>query len=221
MRKKLHERIQVLYEDLDVIIIEKAEGILSYPVEGARDESAIQLIRRYWKVQKNPHKNLYLLHRLDKDTSGLLVFAKTSLARESLLKQFEEHKVVRQYLAVTQGIPRKAKAEIHTKIGRDPRGKRAVAPFGKEAITQYEVSKRNEQKQRAMICCRLKTGRTHQVRIHLGYIGAPIIGDPVYGKDHSFGRLALHAQMLGFVHPRSGIPIVFRIPLPEALKGLL
>jgi 23S rRNA pseudouridine1911/1915/1917 synthase len=221
MRKKLHERIQVLYEDLDLIVIEKAEGIISYPVEGSRDESAIQLIRRYWKVQGNTNKNLYLLHRLDKDTSGLLVFAKTSLARESLLKQFEEHTVVRQYLAVTQGIPRKPKGEIHTKIGHDFRGRRAVSQYGKEAITAYEVSARNPALERALVACRLKTGRTHQVRIHLAYIGAPVIGDAVYSKEHQQGRLALHAQMLGFMHPRTGLPIVFRIPLPESLKRLL
>src|SRR4026207_1885961 len=104
-RKKLHERIEVVFEDHDVIVLNKAAGILSYPLEGAREESAIQLIRRFWKTQNNRAEHLYLMHRLDKETSGLIVFAKTTLARDSLRKQFEEHKVVRGYFAVTDGIP--------------------------------------------------------------------------------------------------------------------
>ena len=103
-RKKLHERIEVVFEDQDVIVVDKAAGILSYPVEGEREESAIQLIRRFWKVQNNRSDHLYLMHRLDKETSGLIVFAKSSQARDSLRKQFEEHSVVRGYLAITEAF---------------------------------------------------------------------------------------------------------------------
>ena len=104
MKPRLHERIAVVFEDTDVVIIDKAAGVLSYPVEGRREEAAIQLVRRYWKMRSDPQEHLYLLHRLDQGTSGLMMFAKTSLARERLQVQFEEHSIVRCYLAVTRGF---------------------------------------------------------------------------------------------------------------------
>lgn len=219
-RKSLLERIEVLYEDLDVVVIEKASGVLSYPVENDRSEGAIQLIRRYWKVRNLSNQHLYLLHRLDKDTSGLILFAKTSLARQSLSKQFEDHSVVRGYAAVCSAIPRKEEGNIKTLLGRDSRGKRSVRPMGRLAWTSYRVDMKNLQKQHSLIRCYLRTGRTHQVRIHLAHIGAPVIGDPIYGKKRA-ERLALHAETLGFIHPRTGKPHVFRSSLPEELKRLL
>lgn len=219
-RKSLLERIEVIYEDLDVVVIEKASGVLSYPVENDRSEGAIQLIRRYWKVRNLPNQHLYLLHRLDKDTSGLILFAKTSLARQSLSKQFEDHSVVRGYAAICSAIPRKEEGNIKTLLGRDSRGKRSVRPMGRLALTSYRVAMKNLQKQHSLIRCYLRTGRTHQVRIHLAHIGAPVIGDPIYGKKRA-DRLALHAEALGFIHPRTGKPHVFRSSLPEELKKLL
>lgn len=220
VRKRLLDRIEVLYQDLDVVVIEKASGVISYPVQGERSESAIQLIRRYWKATKEPRQNLYLLHRLDKDTSGLMIFARTSLARQSLQQQFEQHSVVRGYSAVCSGIPRKEQGSIKTLLGRDFRGKRSVSPTGKLALTSYRVVSKNLHNQHALIQCNLRTGRTHQVRIHLAHIGAPVIGDAVYGRKHG-PRLALHAETLGFIHPRSGAPVLFRSSLPKELKELL
>ncbi len=220
IRKSLLERIEVLYQDLDIVVIEKASGVLSYPVEGERSEGAIQLIRRYWKAQKEPGQNLYLLHRLDKDTSGLMIFARTSLARQSLQQQFEKHSVIRGYAAVCSGIPRKEQGNIKTLLGRDFRGKRSVSIAGKLALTSYRVISKNLQTQHALIQCNLRTGRTHQVRIHLAHIGAPVIGDAVYGKKQG-PRLALHAETLGFIHPRTGAPVLFRSSLPKELKSLL
>ena len=219
-RKKLHERIEVVFEDQDVIVVDKAAGILSYPVEGDREESAIQLIRRFWKVQNNRSDHLYLMHRLDKETSGLIVFTKTSQARDSLRKQFEEHSVVRGYLAITEGIPKQKSGKIQTFLGRNERGKRSVTRLGKSAITHYQVLSFNPEMRRSLVRCYLHTGRTHQVRIHLAHIGTSVVGDPVYGKRNK-DRMALHAEVLGFLHPRNKQPLLLRTSLPEGMRELL
>jgi 23S rRNA pseudouridine1911/1915/1917 synthase len=219
-RKKLHERIEVVFEDQDVIVVDKAAGILSYPVENDRAESAIQLIRRYWKFQNNTSNHLYLMHRLDKETSGLIVFAKTSHARDSLRKQFEEHSVIRGYVAVTDGIPEPKYGKIQTFLGRNQRGRRSVARFGKTAITRYQVLSLNPELRRSLVRCYLHTGRTHQVRIHLSHIRSPVMGDAVYGKRNS-ERMALHAEVVGFVHPRTRQPLLLRTSIPEEMLNLL
>jgi 23S rRNA pseudouridine1911/1915/1917 synthase len=220
MRKKLHERIEVLHEDQDVIVVEKAAGVLSYPVEEREEESAIRLIRRFWKIQNRKHEHLYLLHRLDKETSGLIAFAKTTLARNSLRRQFEEHSVVRGYLAITRGVPAQESGTIRTFLGRDPGGKRAVRQKGRAAITLYRLLSVNRNLNRALVRCYLHTGRTHQVRIHMAHLNTPILGDAVYGGEKS-GRMALHAEVLGFIHPRTGGPVLIRSSLPQELADLL
>jgi 23S rRNA pseudouridine1911/1915/1917 synthase len=217
MKARLHDRMEVVYEDTDLIVIDKSAGVLSYPVEGKREEAAIQLVRRYWKATRASNHHLYLLHRLDAETSGLMVFAKTTLAREALLSQFEKHTVLRSYVAVTWGIPGKKQGRIHTMLGRNFTGRRAVTSRGREAITDYRMVKTNPVRNRSLIRCRLQTGRTHQVRIHLAHIGAPVLGDPVYGaKQH--GRLMLHAEALGFIHPRTHRTVVFRTSLPRGFR---
>ena len=193
---------------------------MTYPVEGDRQESAIQLIRRYWKSRGAPNEHLYLIHRLDKDTSGLLVFAKTSISRQSLRLQFEQHSVVRCYLAVTNGAPVKPKGEIRTFLARNPRGKRSVSRSGKLAITSYEILRANTARNRALVRCRLQTGRTHQIRIHLAHLRAPVVGDVVYGTAAA-RRMALHAEALGFYHPRTQQPVVFRTSTPPDLLRLM
>jgi 23S rRNA pseudouridine1911/1915/1917 synthase len=220
MRKKLHERIEVIFEDQDAIVIEKAAGILSYPTEGDKEESAIRLIRRYWKFQNREHNQLYLMHRLDKETSGVMIFAKSSLARNSLRRQFEEHTIIRGYLAVTNGIPKENSGTISTFLGRNQRGRRTVAQQGKPAITRYQVLVMDRGSDRALVRCYLHTGRTHQVRIHMAHLNAPVIGDAVYG-DRRSDRMALHAEVLGFIHPRTGTPLVLRSSLPRELRQLL
>ena len=210
----------MIYEDQDLLLVEKASGVITYPAENERKGSVIQLIRYYWKLRKQQHQHLYLLHRLDKETSGLLVFAKTTWARQSLNLQFEQHTVLREYVAVTQGIPARKAGRIKTFLGRDVRGKRSVASRGKTAVTHYNVVAENPQLRRSLIRCRLHTGRTHQVRIHLAHISAPVVGDTVYGK-HPSSRLALHADTLGFLHPRTGRPVLFRLSLPDDLRKLL
>jgi 23S rRNA pseudouridine1911/1915/1917 synthase len=220
VRKKLHERIEVIYEDQDAIVIEKGAGVLSYPVEGREEESAIRLIRRYWKFQNRKHDQLYLLHRLDKETSGVMIFAKSSLGRDSLRRQFEDHSVVRGYLAITDGIPGEKSGTIKTFLGRNQRGRRSVTHQGKAAITRYQTVLIDQNNRRALVRCYLHTGRTHQVRIHMAHLNAPVIGDPVYGNRGS-GRMALHAEVLGFIHPRNKTPVVIRTSLPQELQHLL
>lgn len=217
--------MEVVFEDRDLIVVEKGAGVLSYPVEGAQEDSVIRLIRLYWKHLNRAHEHLYLLHRLDKETSGLMVFAKTSLARSSLRKQFEEHSVLRGYLAVVDGIPDRIAGKIQTFLGRDSSGRRAVSRKGKAAITRYEVVSSNPKLHRALVRCYLQTGRTHQVRIHMNHLDIPVIGDPVYGRrmkgTGGAVRMALHAEVLGFIHPRSRIPLLLRSSLPPELRKLL
>jgi 23S rRNA pseudouridine1911/1915/1917 synthase len=220
MKERIRDRIHVIYEDQDVLIVDKASGVITYPVENEPRGSVIQLIRIYWKYTTQQNQHLYLLHRLDKDTSGLLVFAKTTRARQSLQQQFESHSVLREYLAITHGIPRRKKGEIKTFLGRDFRGRRSVAAKGKGAITHFKVIAENVPANRALVRCRLETGRTHQVRIHMAHIGTPVIGDTVYGKIPS-KRLALHADTLGFQHPRTAKPVLFHVSLPADLQELI
>jgi 23S rRNA pseudouridine1911/1915/1917 synthase len=219
--QRTQSRIEVIYEDPHVIVIEKPAGVISYPTGEHRMDSAIQLIRKYWRARRESRPAyLYLLHRLDKETSGLMVFAKSTRAREFLRSHFERHTVIRGYSAMTSGIPKRAKGRIHTSLGRNARGKRAVTHKGKEAITEYAVVRANGRLDRALIHCRLHTGRTHQVRIHLAYIGAPVLGDPIYGTTR-FSRMALYADTLGFVHPQTLRPVMFKISLPEEWKRLV
>lgn len=215
----LHERIEVVYEDLDLVVIEKAAGVITYPVDEHERDSAIQLIRRYWQSVGIENEHLYLLHRLDKDTSGLLVFAKTTRARESLAAQFEDHSVVREYIAVTDGIPSKREGTMRAALGRDKQGKRAVVHSGKPAITHFDVIGENAGRNRGLVRCRLETGRTHQIRIHLSQVGTPVVGDPVYGSGRDT-RLALHAAVIGFLHPRTQRPFVFRSSMPPTMKAM-
>lgn len=218
MRQKLHERALVIYEDSDVLLLEKSAGLLSYPLPNDRSDSAIQLIRRYWKSKNVQNRNLYLLHRLDRDTSGLMIFAKTTLARKSLTEQFNEHSVVRGYIAITEGIPSPAEGTLQTMLGRKFTGKRGVTDRGKPSKTYYKIQRTSSK--RALVYCSLHTGRTHQVRIHMAHLGTPVVGDPIYGKTKG-QRLYLHSHILGFIHPRTQEPQLFLSSVPESFKDEL
>jgi 23S rRNA pseudouridine1911/1915/1917 synthase len=218
LRQKLHERALVIYEDSDIILIEKSEGLLSYPLPDDRGDSAIQLIRRYWKSKNVQNRNLYLLHRLDRDTSGLMIFAKTTLARKLLTVQFNEHSIVRGYMAVTEGTPNPRQGTLQTMLGRKFTGKRGVTDRGKTSKTKYEVVRASSK--RALVYCSLHTGRTHQVRIHMMHLGTPVVGDSIYGKTKG-KRLYLHSHTLGFIHPRTHKPQLFLSSIPESFKAIL
>ena len=218
MRQKLQERELVTHEDSDVLLLEKSAGLLSYPLPDDRSDSAIQLIRRYWKSKNVQNQNLYLLHRLDRDTSGLMIFAKTTLARKSLSNQFNEHSVIRGYIAITQGIPNLKQGTLETMLGRKFTGKRGVTDRGKSSKTYYEVMRNSSS--RALVYCSLHTGRTHQVRIHMMHLGTPVVGDPIYGKTKG-KRLFLHSHILGFIHPRTLKPKLFLSSIPEEFRTAL
>ncbi len=217
-KRKSYEPGSIIYEDIDVVVFEKPAGILSYPIKNERTMSAIQIIRRKWKSDQRSNQNLYLIHRLDLETSGLMVFAKTTLARRSLTDQFHEHSVVRGYIAATEGTPNPSQGAIRTMLGRRSSGRRGVTTHGKLGITNYVVRKSSGK--RALVYCSLHTGRTHQVRIHMAHLGTPVVGDPVYGKRKG-GRMLLHAHVLGFLHPRGNAPHLFLSSLPEEFKRVL
>jgi 23S rRNA pseudouridine1911/1915/1917 synthase len=214
-KSKQSELGAIVYEDIDLVIFEKAVGVLSYPLKGDRTISAIQLIRKKWKDRQSPNRNLYLIHRLDQDTSGLMVFAKTTLARRSLAQQFHDHSVIRGYISITQGIPNPAQGRISAILGRQFSGRRGVTTKGRHSITDYVVQKSS--RMNALVYCSLHTGRTHQVRIHMAHLGTPVVGDRVYGKTNK-NRMMLHAQVLGFHHPRSNRPMVFVSSLPAEFR---
>ncbi len=176
-----------------------------------------------------------IVHRIDKDTSGLLVVAKSDVAHEGLARQFADHSLERAYFAVCSGHPRPAAGTIDEKLGRSDhdRKKMAVLPKdssrGKRAVTHYKTIQTLDHG--ALVECRLETGRTHQVRVHLASIGHPLVGDPVYGRDPAklrpvlkeldFHRQALHAATLGFVHPVTGNRLSFSSDIPADMRELI
>ena len=176
---------------------------------------------------------LRLVHRIDKDTSGLLVVAKTDRAHEGLAVQFKDHSIDRLYAAIVYGHPVPPTATVDTWIGRSDADRKKMAVHregrGKHAVTHYRMEERLTGA--AMVECRLETGRTHQVRVHMAHIGHPLIGDPVYSRDRKgfksiletlgFKRQALHAKTLGFIHPATGLPLLFQSALPMDMQELL
>ncbi|NFR04390.1 RluA family pseudouridine synthase, partial [Clostridium botulinum] len=165
-----------------------------------------------------------IVHRIDKDTSGVLVVAKNNKAHEILAEQLKEHSMKREYIAVVEGIVKEENGLVDEPLGRNPKDriKMAVVEGGKNAVTHYEVLKRF--KKNTLVKCILETGRTHQIRVHMSYIGHPLVGDPMYGfKKQRFklnGQM-LHAKKLGFIHPTTEKYIEFESDLPQYYKEIL
>ena len=164
-----------------------------------------------------------IVHRIDKDTTGLLVVAKNNAAHLSLAAQLKNHGIRREYVAIAEGVLREDSGTIDLAIGRCPsdRKKMAVRPeAGREAVTHFTVLERL--KGHTLVACRLETGRTHQIRVHLAYIGHPIVGDPLYGikETHGMSGQALHARTLSFIHPSSGAPVSFSAEPPQDFSRL-
>jgi 23S rRNA pseudouridine1911/1915/1917 synthase len=215
--------LKILHEDADVIVIDKPAGLVVHPGAGQPDRTLLNaLLAHAPKLAGVPRGGI--VHRLDKDTSGLLVVAKTVEAQAELVKQLASRSMRRIYLAVVQGDP-PASGSIDAPMGRDVRSRvrMAVTHRGKPARTTFRVVERFGHA--ALLECRLETGRTHQIRVHLQHIRHPLVGDLVYrrGTRHglSFPRQALHAAELTFTHPRTGKAMTWRAPLPRDMNRLL
>jgi 23S rRNA pseudouridine1911/1915/1917 synthase len=231
-----------VYEDGDVIVVDKPAGMVVHPAPGNPDKTLVNALIAHCGESfagiggvKRPG----IVHRLDKDTSGLMVVAKTQAAHQSLTRQFAGRHVERVYAALVWGIPRPRAGEIEANIGRSRQNRTKMAVLrqgGKPALTRYKVVRELAGGLVSQIECRLATGRTHQIRVHLAAIGHPLLGDPTYGraKGHRralpapaqaaidrFGRQALDAFVLGFRHPGDGREMRFEKKLANDLNGLV
>src|SRR5438477_8735045 len=221
--------LDVLYEDEDLIVINKPSGLVVHPGAGQREHTLVNaLLHHFPKLSGIGGKERPgIVHRLDKETSGCLVVAKTDVAHHGLSGQFAARTIEKIYLALVAGKLRKSTGTVEEKIGRHPvnRQRMSVAPeSGRTARTEYRVVSFSDEM--SLIECKLHSGRTHQIRVHLHHLGHPVLGDKVYGAKFAkaFPRQMLHAWKLGFLHPRNGGQKNFEAPLPPdfetAIKSL-
>jgi len=222
--------LDILFEDDDLVVLNKAPGMVVHPAPGNPDGTLVNALLHHCKGQLSGIGGVErpgIVHRLDKDTSGCLVIAKSNAAHQSLVTQFSARSSMEKlYLAVTQGIPKPQQDTVFTHIGRHPvnRQKMAVVnpPGGKAAITDYQILATDAATLTALVLCRLHTGRTHQIRVHLHHKGTPLVGDPIYGKPSKIsqqtGRLMLHAWRLSFDHPITGKRHQFEAPIPPEFE---
>ena len=209
--ERLDPRVRILYEDDDLIVIDKAAGLLTVANEQVLYETAEAFLNAYRPVQ--------VVHRLDRDTSGVLVFAKNAYVRERLQELFAVHDIERIYVAIVHGKLKPPAGTFRSMLAEDRELKVRSGAEGKEAITHYRTIASG--KRYSMLEVTLETGRRNQIRVHLSEAGHPVVGDMMYGKrDDDFGRLALHAKRLGFVHPRTGKKVVFESDLPREFREL-
>ncbi|WP_294756184.1 RluA family pseudouridine synthase [uncultured Lactobacillus sp.] len=211
--------LDIIYEDHDVIVVNKPQGMVVHPAAGHPDHTLVNALLFHTKnLAKSPEGfRPGIVHRIDKDTSGLLMVAKNAFARESLEEQLATKTNKRLYLAIVHGNFSEKQGTIAAPIGRDQynRKKMAVVGNGKEAITHFTVLEQFQNY--SLLRCRLETGRTHQIRVHLAYIGHPVAGDPLYGPHHTLkgnGQF-LHAQVLGFRQPTNGKWLEFAVQPPR------
>ena len=212
--------LDILYEDEDVIVVNKPTGMIVHPSAGIYSGTLVNALLYHCHDLSaiNGIARPGIVHRIDKETSGLLMVAKNDNAHRSLSKQLEEHSVVRRYVALVHGVINHNVGRIETPIGRDSKDRKKMAVTSKnakDAITNFKVLERYDDM--TLIECRLETGRTHQIRVHMQYIGHPVYGDPQYGfrnDDNTHGQY-LHAKVLGFVHPRTNEHMYFEAPLPD------
>ena len=222
--------LDILFEDADLIVLNKASGMVVHPAPGNPDRTLVNALLYHCRGKLSGIGGVErpgIVHRLDKDTSGCLVVAKSDAAHRSLVTQFAERSTMEKlYLAVTQGVPKPAKDTIFTHIGRHPVNRQKMAvinpPGGKTAITDYEILTADAVSLTALILCHLHTGRTHQIRVHLHHKGTPLVGDPIYGKPSKIseqtGRLMLHAWRLSFIHPITQTRHRFQAPIPPEFQ---
>ena len=234
--------LQIAFEDDHLIVIDKPAGLVVHPGPGSPDGTLVNALLAHCGDSLSGVGGVArpgIVHRIDKDTSGLLVAAKSDAAHAGLAAQFAEHSIERRYTALAWGEPRPLTGRIDADIGRDPshRTKMAVRRDGGRAATTYYAVMARYSGLLSLIDCRLSTGRTHQIRVHLAHRGNPLVGDYLYGgRRHlpqpwretppaiaveSFGRQALHAARLGFVHPATGRALSFEAALPQDIAALV
>lgn len=220
--------LDIRYEDEHLLVINKPKGMVVHPAVGHPNHTLVNALLHYCGQDKLSNINGTfrpgIVHRIDKDTSGLLIVAKTNQAHRILAEQLAEHEIVRTYYAIVHGVFIEEKGTIDAPIGRDisNRQRMAVSPKGKIAVTHFEVLE-NFQKT-SFLKLELETGRTHQIRVHLQYLKHPIVGDKLYAPkrlDYGFEGQALHAGRLSFMHPITHKPIVIEAPFPEDFDTLL
>ncbi len=213
----------VVWEDHYIAVIDKPSGVITHPGAGRRTGTlAAGLLHRWPQIRGVGADDRWgIVHRLDRDTSGLLVVGLTAKAYSGLSAAIKQHKVIREYLCLVNGTPASPIATIDAPISRDPRRptRMRVEPGGRRAVTHYRVER--SWKDLALLRVTLETGRTHQIRVHLASIGLPVAGDRTYGTSSAQHRLFLHATRLAFVHPVSGEKIDVEAPLPEDLLSVL
>lgn len=216
--------LDIVYEDEDVLVINKANGVVVHPGAGNHSGTLVNGLLYHTKLSDvNGEVRPGIVHRIDAYTTGLLMVAKNNKAHEILAEELAEKKTYRKYVALVWGVIESDTGEIDAPIGRSKsdRKKMAIRADGKEAITHFKVLKRYEKA--TLIELRLETGRTHQIRVHMDYIGHPLVNDPVYGNRKLFDETGqcLHAKELGFVHPTTGKYMQFDSELPECFTNIL
>ncbi len=233
--------LTVLYEDDHLIVVDKPAGMAVHPAPGTPNGTLVNALLHHCGDSLSGIGGVArpgIVHRLDKDTSGVMVAAKSDVAHQGLSKLFSTHDIDRLYVALTRGAPSPPSATIQTRIGRSPGDRKKMAVLragGREAITHYRVEAAfgpQDKPLAARVACRLETGRTHQIRVHLASKGSPCLADPVYGasppatavremvREAGLSRQALHAAVLGFVHPVTGETLRFETPLPPDMAAL-
>jgi 23S rRNA pseudouridine1911/1915/1917 synthase len=228
--------LDIRFEDEHLIVVDKPAGLVVHPACGNLDGTLVNALLHHCRGSLSGIGGVErpgIVHRIDKDTSGLLVAAKTDRAHAGLAKQFADHSIDRRYLAIVTGRPRPASGTVDAPLGRSPSNRKKMAIVaagqGKRAVTHYRTVETLDGA--TLVECRLETGRTHQVRVHMASIGHPLLGDPTYGRFSreqrhlldglDFKRQALHAARLGFTHPVTSQALAFESNIPPDMQGLL
>ena len=230
--------LNIVFEDAHLIVIDKPAGLVVHPAAGNLDGTLVNALLHHCRGQLSGIGGVVrpgIVHRIDKETSGLLVVAKTDAAHEGLARQFADHSIHRAYLAIVAAVPNPLSGTVSGHVGRSDHDRKKMAVLhplnkrGKHAVTHYRLVE--PLGLAALVECRLETGRTHQVRVHMASIGHPLLGDPVYGRNPQrlrpiitqlhFARQALHAAELGFIHPVTEEALSFASALPADMAGLL
>lgn len=223
--------LDIMFEDDHLLVVDKPAGLVVHPAAGNFDGTLVNALLHHCAGRLSGIGGVArpgIVHRIDKDTSGLLVVAKTDPAHEGLSKQFARHSIDRRYLAIVAGVPTSGLVDAPLARSSHDRKKVAIQAHGKRAVTHYAL--KTALRDAALVECRLETGRTHQVRVHMASIGHPLLGDPVYGRtrpghkailrDLGFARQALHAAVLGFIHPVTSKTLAFESKMPDDMVQL-